>query len=123
MFFYRRAQSEIGLDAVGITQRGISFRVLCGAGTPLWASRPEVPLTGLQVEVRADSDVVGLIGAVDIAAGYAQVQYTVIVESTASEGVILRMLDEAERHSPWLDNFMRPIDCHRQVRIVAAEDA
>jgi len=92
-------------------------------GYTLWASRLEVPLTGLQVEVRADSDDAGLFGTADIAAGYAQVGYTVIVESTASEEVVLKMLDEAERHSPWLDNFMRPIDCHRQVRIVAAEEA
>jgi len=75
------------------------------------------------VEVRANSDVVDQIGAAEFAAGYAQVQYTVIVESTTSKEVIFRMLDEAERHSPWLDNFMRPIDCRRQVRIVAAEDA
>jgi hypothetical protein len=29
------------------------------------------------------------------------------------------MLDEAERHSPWLDVFRRPVTCKREVKFSA----
>lgn len=87
----------------------------------LWASRRDVPVTDLKVEIQADSDDGGLFGTADIAPGYAQVRYCVTVESSASEEAVIAVLDEAERHSPWLDVFTRPVDCRRQVRLVASE--
>lgn len=90
-------------------------------GYMLWASRRDVSVTNLEVEIQADSDNAGLFGAADVTPGYTQVRYCITIESTASEETILAMLDEAEQHSPWLDVYTRPIDCQRQVCIIAPE--
>lgn len=86
-------------------------------GYMLWASRLDVPVTSLEVEIHADSDDAGLFGAADIAPGYSEIRYHVLVESPASETDILHMLDEGDKHSPWLDVFTRPVVCKREVVI------
>jgi hypothetical protein len=46
----------------------------------------------------------------------------VTVVSDASEDLILQMLDEADRHSPYLDIFSRAQTCRRQVHIIQKQD-
>lgn len=87
-----------------------------------WAARCGVPLSGLEVEVQADYDARGPYGLADVPCGYTQVRYTVIIESPAPEADILRMLDVADAHSPYLDVFARAQDLHRQIRIVKKQE-
>jgi hypothetical protein len=47
-------------------------------------------------------------------------RYTVTVESPATEHDIMRVLDEGDAHSPYLDNFSRAIPCRRSVHIVSS---
>ncbi len=84
-------------------------------GYMLWASEMGVAIQNLEVELQADSDDAGLYGTADTAPGYSEVRYCVKVHSPATEEEVLKMLDEAERHSPWLDVFRRPVTCKREV--------
>jgi uncharacterized OsmC-like protein len=88
-------------------------------GYLLWASKMDVAIQKLEVEVQADSDDDGLFGTADTPPGYSEVRYCVSVDSSASEDEVLNMLDQAERHSPWLDVFCRPVSCKREVKYTA----
>ena len=89
-------------------------------GYMLWASDMGVAIESLEVEVQADSDDAGLFGTAEIPPGYSEVRYCVKVCSCAAEEDVLKMLDEAERHSPWLDVFRRPVTCKREVKLSAS---
>jgi uncharacterized OsmC-like protein len=81
-----------------------------------------VPVTRLEVEVQADYDDGALFGtAKNVPPGYLEVRYTVTVDSDAPEEDILNMLDDADRHSPYLDVFSRAQSCKRKVQIVSAK--
>jgi uncharacterized OsmC-like protein len=84
----------------------------------MWAARLNVPLYDLAVEVQADTDLRGMYGVDDIPAGYSDVRYIVSVRSPASQEAILRVLDTAEAHSPYVDVFRRPQVLQRQLHIV-----
>jgi uncharacterized OsmC-like protein len=84
-----------------------------------WAARLGVPITGVDVEVQADYDVRGEYGVADVRAGYLQVRYIVTVESDAPEVDVMRVLDEADAHSSYVDVFKDPGDLRREVHIVA----
>jgi uncharacterized OsmC-like protein len=89
-------------------------------GYAMWAARLGVPIDALDVEVRADYDVRGELGAAaDVPPGYLAVRYLVRVESPAPEADVQRMLDLADRHSSWLDDYTRAIPVQREVRITA----
>ena len=91
-------------------------------GYMLWASRLDIPVSSLEVEIHADSDDAGLFGTADIAPGYSEIRYRVRVESSAPEADIINLLDEGDKHSPWLDVFTRPVICKREVVIIEASD-
>ena len=83
------------------------------------ASVMEIDLANLEVEVQADYDDGALFGtAAGVPPGYLEIRYTVTVDSEAPEDLILQMLDEADRHSPYLDVFSRGQKCVRQVNFV-----
>lgn len=86
-------------------------------GYMLWASKLEVPIDSLEVEIQADSDDGVLFGSSGAPPGYTEVRYCVRVQSSASEEEILRVLDEGDRHDPYLDIFSRAIPCKRRVEI------
>ncbi|MFN2400400.1 MAG: OsmC family protein [Gemmatimonadaceae bacterium] len=89
-------------------------------GYGMWAARLGVPITSLEVEVEADYDSRGELGvADDVPPGYTQVRYIVTVESSASEEDIMRMLDTADKYSPYRDVFARAHDVRREVRVTA----
>lgn len=85
-------------------------------GYAMWAARLEVPLDSLEVEIQADYDVRGELGAAaDVRPGYLGIRYVVTVESPASEEEVLRLLDTCDRTSSWLDNLANPVPVGRQV--------
>jgi uncharacterized OsmC-like protein len=84
------------------------------------AAKLGVPITSLDIEVQADYDDGALFGVGTSAPGYSEVRYTVTVESPAPDADVMRVLDEGDAHSPWLDIFRSPTNCRRSVRIVAA---
>jgi uncharacterized OsmC-like protein len=88
-------------------------------GYMLWASKLEVSIDSLEVEIQADSDDGVLFGVSDAPPGYSEVRYCVRVQSSASEEEIVKVLDAGDRHSPYLDIFTRAIPCQRQVEIVS----
>ena len=92
-------------------------------GYMMYAAKMDVPFIGLEVEIQADFDDGALFGVADTPAGYSEVRYVVTVDSDAPETDILRVLDAADAHSPYLDVFSRAQRCRREVRINPAETA
>jgi uncharacterized OsmC-like protein len=91
-------------------------------GYAMWAARLGVPLESLEIEVQADYDVRGELGADDaVRPGYSQIRYTVTVSSPASAEEIDRWLDTADRYSSWRDNIANPVPlvCERRVTSTA----
>ncbi len=90
-------------------------------GYALWAARLNVSLQSLEVEVQADYDVRGELGVDDaVRPGYKEMRVVVSIASDASESQVLAMLETAERHSSYLDDFRNPVPVKREVRFVAA---
>jgi len=88
-------------------------------GYMMRAAKFNVLIKSLEVEVQADYDDGALFGTIDLYPGYLQVRYIVTIESDSPEERILSLLDEADKHSPYLDVFSRGQDCARQVRIIS----
>ncbi len=122
--------------AVGMTEKyggandgpnpGVYGRAALGAclaiGYAMWAARMNVPLRSLDVEVQADYDVSGELGLdPQVRPGYLAMRYLVTVDSDASQADVLHMLDTADRHSSYLDDFTHPVAVHRTVRFVTIE--
>lgn len=85
-------------------------------GYVMWAAEAGVPVESVEVEVQADYDVRGEYDLDEsIRAVYPQVRYVVSISSPASEDDVLRVLDRADRCSPWLQMFA-PSDVRREVR-------
>jgi uncharacterized OsmC-like protein len=92
-------------------------------GYSMWAARLGVPLRSLEVEVAADYDSRGELGVSDdVFPGYTQVRYTVTIDSPAPRVDVLRVLDTADRYSPYRDVFGRANDMQRAVHFVGQGD-
>jgi len=102
----------------GILGRGALGSCLA-MGYAMWAAKLDIPIDGIEVEVQADYDTRGHYGVADVAPGYAQVRYVVTVESDAPAADIERLLDVADRHTPYHDVFRRPVELRREIRLVA----
>ena len=87
----------------------------------MWASKEGIAIQRLEVEVQADFDEGAIFGTSATAPGYSAVRYRVKIESGADEADIVRLLDEADRHSPYLDVFARPQHLVRQVEITTPD--
>ncbi len=86
-------------------------------GITIWAARLGVPIDAVEVEVQADFDARGELGMGDgVPPGYLEVRYAVSIQSPASRHDLDRLLDMAERHSPYLDVFGRAIALTRVLR-------
>lgn len=85
-------------------------------GYALWAARLDVPIDSLTIDVEADYDARGEL-ALDpnVRPGYLAMRYVVTIHSPAPEADILRMLDTADRHSSYLDDFRNPVPVERRV--------
>jgi uncharacterized OsmC-like protein len=92
-------------------------------GYMMRAAKMEIEVNSLEVEISADFDDGALFGTSDTDPGYSMVSYLVTIESNAPKEKILQMLDEADKHSPYLDVFTRAQHCQRKVKIVSAKNA
>ncbi|HEY6358958.1 MAG TPA: OsmC family protein [Vicinamibacterales bacterium] len=103
----------------GVLGRGALGSCLA-IGYGMWAARLGVPIDALEVEVQADYDSRGELGiADDVSPGYVQVRYRVIVTSPAPEPDVQRVLDIADRYSPYRDVYARAQDVRRETTIIA----
>ena len=89
-------------------------------GYTMYAAKLGVPIDALEIEVHADYDDGGLFGIGNASPGYSEVRYVVTVESSAPEADVLRVLDEADAHSPYLHVFRCAQKCTRDVRLKPA---
>ena len=91
-------------------------------GIASWAARLEIPVTAVEVEVQADFDARGELGMDEsIPAGYKEVRYDVSIESSAAEDALARLIETAERHSPYIDVFGRAQSLRRSLRVNGRE--
>jgi uncharacterized OsmC-like protein len=101
---------QAGGDASAPTP-GVFGRAALGSclaiGYMMHAAKLGVPIAGIEVEVQTDYDDGALFGVSESPPGYLEVRYSVTVESHAEQGDVLRVLDEADAHSPYLDVFRR----------------
>jgi uncharacterized OsmC-like protein len=86
----------------------------------MWATRLGVPIDALEVEVEADFDSRGELGVSDdVPPGYTEVRYRVTVSSRAPEADVQRVIDTADRYSPYRDVFARAQEVRRELKIQA----
>jgi uncharacterized OsmC-like protein len=91
-------------------------------GYAMWAARLGVPIDALEVVVEADYDSRGELGvADDVPPGYLQVRYRVNVTSPAPEEDVRRLVETADRYSPYRDVFARAHDMRRELVITAPQ--
>lgn len=113
--------SQVGGSGAGPTP-GVLGRAALGSclaiGYVLYAAKAGIPLSGVEVEVEADYDDGALFGVADVAPGYLAVRYAVTVYSDAPEADVLRVLDDADAHSPYRDVFGWAKRLSRTARIV-----
>jgi uncharacterized OsmC-like protein len=92
-------------------------------GYGMWAARMEIPVRALTVEVRARYDVRGELGIDDsVRPGYTDIVYVVTVDTDAPDADVQRWLDQADRHSSWLDDLRNPVPVSREVHIVRRQE-
>lgn len=93
-------------------------------GYAQWAANLEVPLDHVEVEVESDFDARGMFGLTDQPPGYSALRYHVTIESPAPEADVRRVIDQADAHSPVLDDLRRPLPVDRKltIRSTAPED-
>ncbi len=87
----------------------------------MWASKEGINIQKLEVEVQADFDEGAIFGTSDADPGYSEVRYCVKIQSEADEADIVRLLDRADRHSPYRDVFARPQQLIRQIEITTPD--
>lgn len=111
---------QVGGGATGPTP-GVLGRAALGSclaiGYMIWASKLDVPIDELEVEVQADWDDAGTFGTSDVPAGYLEVRYTVRIQSNASGQEIIKVIEMGDQHSPYLDVFTRAQSCKRSLVI------
>jgi uncharacterized OsmC-like protein len=87
-----------------------------GYGT--WLARLEVPYNDVQVEVEVDLDLSGLLGVDDsLPPAPDEMRVRVYVDSPAPRAEVERILELADRHSPQLHLFTRPITLNRELNL------
>jgi uncharacterized OsmC-like protein len=92
-------------------------------GYMMRASKNKINIHSLEVEVQASYDDGPLFGTRnDVPPGYTQVKYIVTIESDAPEEEIMKILDEGDEHSPYLDVFTRSQSCVREVKIITPKE-
>ena len=115
---------QVGGNAAGPTP-GVYGRAALGSclaiGYMMKASAMNIKIDSLEVEVQADYDDGALFGTSDAYPGYLEIRYTVNIESDASEDDIMKMLELADKQSPYLDVFSRGQKCIRNVQIVSTK--
>lgn len=100
-----------------VLQRGALGSCLA-IGYVKWAAYLEVPVNNIEVEIEADVDARGAYGIDGVEPGYKSLRYRVIIDSQASKEDIMNVIEQADKHSPLLMDFRRPVEIEREVRFV-----
>ena len=104
---------------------GIFYRASLGSclaiGYAIWAATMGIDIEHLEVDVEADVDARGNFGIDNAEPGYTEMRYTVTIESPASKDEIHEMIKMADKHSPILANFKKPMKMEREVILVRSE--
>jgi len=90
-------------------------------GYMMRAAAMNIAVSSLEVEIQADYDDGALLGTVHTAPGYSEVRYTVTIEADAEEEEIVKLIEEADLRSPYLDVFSRAQNCKRTLHIVSSK--
>lgn len=118
--FHTDMPSQVGGTGTGPTP-GVLGRAALGSclaiGYMMWASRLNVIIDSLEVQIEADYDDGGLFETSDSFPGYLEIRYIVKVKSPASKKDIDKVLNEGDKHSPYLDVFSRAQKCIRKVEL------
>ena len=76
-----------------------------------------IPIDNIEIDVESDFDARSMLHLSDRPPGFDALRYKVYIESPAPENRVLEMIEEADRHSPVLDDFSRAIPVEREVII------
>jgi uncharacterized OsmC-like protein len=118
--FYTDMPSQVGGNGKGPTP-GVLGRAALGSclamGYMMWASRLDVIIDSLEVQIEADYDDGALFGTSDAVPGYSEIRYIVKIKSPASKKVIENVLNQGDNHSPYLDVFSRAQKCIRKIEL------
>jgi uncharacterized OsmC-like protein len=90
-------------------------------GIAIWAARLGVRIDAVEVEVQADFDARGELGMDGVRPGYSEIRYVVSIDSPAAKPELDALLALAERHSPYLDVFGRPMALRRVLHLNGVE--
>lgn len=116
--------SEGGNDAgpgPGILERGALGSCLAIAYSQR-AAMLDIPIDSIEIDVESDFDARGMLHITDDPAGFDAIRYKVYIESPAPEDQIMQMIEDADKHSPVLDDFSRAIPVVREVEIKTREE-
>lgn len=112
-------EAEGGNDAgpgPGILERGALGSCLAIAYSQR-AAVLGIPIDKIEVDVESDFDARGMLHITDDPPGFDAIRYKVYIESPAPKGQIMQIIEDADKHSPVLDDFSRTIPVERQVTI------
>ena len=116
-------KEEGGNDAgpgPSVLQRGALGSCLA-IGYAKYAAVLDVPINGIEVDVEADVDARGTYGLDGVEPGYKGLRYKVFIDSPAPEEKIMEVIEEADKHSPLLADFVNPVEVEREVHLVKSE--
>lgn len=100
----------------GVLERGALGSCLA-IGISQRAALLEIPIDKLEVDVGSDFDARGMLYLSDQPPGFDVLRYKIYIESPAPEEEVMQMIEEADNHSPVLDDFRRAIPVEREVNI------
>lgn len=112
-------KSEGGNDAgpgPGILERGALGSCLAIAYSQR-AAVLEIPIDKIEVDVESEFDARGMLYLSDRPPGFDTLRYKVYIESPASEEEIAQLVEDADKHSPVLDDFRRALPVERALTI------
>lgn len=117
-------KTEGGNDAgpgPGILERGALGSCLAIAYSQR-AAMLGIPIDNIEIDVESDFDACSMLYLSDDPPGFDALRYKVHIKSPAPKDQIMQMIEEADRHSPVLDDFSRAIPVEREVEIKAKEE-
>lgn len=100
----------------GLLQRGALAGCLA-IGYVQQAAIMGVPIEQIEITIEADKDLTGRFGMNNQPPGSKSIRYKVLIESSAPEEEIKKVIAEADHLSPVLDDFKRAIPIEREVKI------
>lgn len=104
----------------GLLQRGALGGCLA-IGYVQQAAVLGVPIAHIEVEIEADKDLRGRFGLNDSPPGSQSIRYNIMIESPASEEEIHKVIEEADRLSPVLDDIKRAIPVSKNTKIISTK--